>query len=346
PSSVKASIDQLPSPVERPIAQVFTEEKVTDISRRPWELKHRVEPPASKKRGRVKIFLPELPDVDEEPDVVRPSTSSAFSSQLLSLLPEPKSDVKQKSNSLLLPSVSGKKRVKSTPVERSDLPYSTERLPAANSSKVNLEGEQDSEPEEDGLPYVCANFFSIDSHSTGSVREEAPLPSLVKVVGPESIPIAPVEFPVAMDDANVYEVPPEACSSHDSMAESFPGAGQKVGKTISIEQARKLIKKHETDPFTGRTVPDDLQIIDVNVDTQLEGVRENLLRNLTGPKAPDAMLNAAKKEDTKVNPGGVAKRKHQITYLAFLAKEREEQLQNQWAQNRHTRKQSRMKYGF
>jgi len=40
------------------------------------------------------------------------------------------------------------------------------------------------------------------------------------------------------------------------------------------------------------------------------------------------------------------KKKHQITYLAFEAKAREQELQAQWAQNRATKRQTQMKYGF
>lgn len=45
-------------------------------------------------------------------------------------------------------------------------------------------------------------------------------------------------------------------------------------------------------------------------------------------------------------PGGVLKRKHQITYLAQQAKANEQQLKNLWAQNRASRQQTQSKYGF
>ncbi|XP_033634347.1 proline-rich protein PRCC-like isoform X2 [Asterias rubens] len=45
-------------------------------------------------------------------------------------------------------------------------------------------------------------------------------------------------------------------------------------------------------------------------------------------------------------PSGQQKRKHQITFLAHQAKERELELKNQWANNRQTRQQTQMKYGF
>ncbi|KAK3098901.1 hypothetical protein FSP39_024136 [Pinctada imbricata] len=48
----------------------------------------------------------------------------------------------------------------------------------------------------------------------------------------------------------------------------------------------------------------------------------------------------------KDGPTSTQKRKHQITYLAHQAKERELELKNQWSQNRMTRKQTQAKYGF
>ena len=43
---------------------------------------------------------------------------------------------------------------------------------------------------------------------------------------------------------------------------------------------------------------------------------------------------------------GQQRRKHQMTYLAFQAKQRELELKNQWAANRATQRETRKKYGF
>lgn len=45
-------------------------------------------------------------------------------------------------------------------------------------------------------------------------------------------------------------------------------------------------------------------------------------------------------------PNSTARRKNQITFLAYQAKKRELELKNQWAQNRLTKSQTRAKYGF
>ena len=43
---------------------------------------------------------------------------------------------------------------------------------------------------------------------------------------------------------------------------------------------------------------------------------------------------------------GQERRKHQMTYLAYQARERELELKNQWAANRATQRETRKKYGF
>ncbi len=63
-------------------------------------------------------------------------------------------------------------------------------------------------------------------------------------------------------------------------------------------------------------------------------------------------LTKALTEDDDNKPGprntikGQTKRKHQITYLAAVAKENEHKLKQQWAQNAATKKAAGTKYGF
>ena len=45
-------------------------------------------------------------------------------------------------------------------------------------------------------------------------------------------------------------------------------------------------------------------------------------------------------------PSGQQRRKHQMTYLAFHAKQRELELKNMWSANRATQRETRKKYGF
>ena len=63
------------------------------------------------------------------------------------------------------------------------------------------------------------------------------------------------------------------------------------------------------------------------------------------------MLKALTEDDAD-KPGpkntikGERKRKHQITYLAAMAKERENELKKQWASSASNRRAAANKYGF
>jgi Mitotic checkpoint regulator, MAD2B-interacting len=70
------------------------------------------------------------------------------------------------------------------------------------------------------------------------------------------------------------------------------------------------------------------------------------------PTPREWMVTALTDESERGDPGprctikGEKKKKHQITYLAALAKERENVLKQQWANNAQTRRATQSKYGF
>lgn len=83
-----------------------------------------------------------------------------------------------------------------------------------------------------------------------------------------------------------------------------------------------------------RENPDSINIIDINVNQIIEQNKEELLKNMT-------------KEDIKPAKefkGG--KFGAQITYLAQLAKERDQELKAAWAEQKNTRRVSKQRYGF
>jgi proline-rich protein PRCC len=106
-----------------------------------------------------------------------------------------------------------------------------------------------------------------------------------------------------------------------------------------IQQAEDDIMKYIHDPKKARRggTSAPVKIIDINADDLRPQSTEWL----------KAISDTSMIPPRKVNlPGGVSKRKHQITYLAAEAKAREEELQNQWAANRHAKRQTMNKYGF
>jgi hypothetical protein len=92
---------------------------------------------------------------------------------------------------------------------------------------------------------------------------------------------------------------------------------------ITDSDAKKLIQQWEADTMN-LAMPDQLDIVDARVDSHLGNVRENLIRNITTTPASNlasAMqegIGSKKSRSKDGKPNDLAKRKHQITYLAFL----------------------------
>lgn len=85
-----------------------------------------------------------------------------------------------------------------------------------------------------------------------------------------------------------------------------------------------------------------MEFIDVKGSELMPDPKEWLIKQLS-EEQPKMRSHSHKKND---GPTTQQRRKHQITYLAFQAKESELELKNQWAQNRVSRKQTQSKYGF
>ncbi|XP_006813996.1 proline-rich protein PRCC-like [Saccoglossus kowalevskii] len=86
---------------------------------------------------------------------------------------------------------------------------------------------------------------------------------------------------------------------------------------------------------------EDIQIIDIQEDHSSYSTAEWLKTHI---KEDDKQYMS--KLRNEVLPTSQQRRKHQITYLAHQAKERELELKNSWAENKLTRRQTQAKYGF
>jgi len=85
---------------------------------------------------------------------------------------------------------------------------------------------------------------------------------------------------------------------------------------------------------------EDINIIDINADN-LQRTNKDYLLNLS--KQSGYKPDPKSKDD---QPSHKQKRKHQITYLAFQAKERELELQQSWSESRSMKQQTQSRYGF
>lgn len=87
---------------------------------------------------------------------------------------------------------------------------------------------------------------------------------------------------------------------------------------------------------------EEIKVIEVNLADHLTGASLEQTKNITIEKD----VKSHSKKRNKDMPTSQQKRKHQITFLAHQAKERELELKNQWAENKFSKKQTQSKYGF
>ncbi|XP_054153160.1 proline-rich protein PRCC-like [Oppia nitens] len=118
-------------------------------------------------------------------------------------------------------------------------------------------------------------------------------------------------------------------TSQSSSLSTSTTSGQSVNNDMAYK--RMIASK-----FGNEDAAENIKIVDINVSQHLSHSKD-WLKTITEEK---------EEEYTGVQPTSTAKRKHQITYLALQAKQREVELKNQWALNKATKSQSRAKYGF
>lgn len=284
------------------------------------------------KKGTVKISIPALsdfPDDEEEPKTRKKIQPSAKGSGLFALLPAPKQAPVKEANRSLVPNVLTRKPATPAPVKKP--------LPKPQSQAVKRK-QPDSDPDSDGEG-DSIDFFSLN--------KEDKLPD---------IPMAEVGLEYqALGTSSALDVPSSSYQTEPTIVESqyqnydqelqgngIPQAnsGQdfiSFSNNADLELDDEAIKK-----LCGRKGRnrEEIQIVDVSGDSIMPDQREWLTKQLTEEQPRSSSKSKL------FGPSSQQKRKHQITYLAHIAKENELELKNQWANNRQTRKQTQSKYGF
>ncbi|KAH7700576.1 Protein C39E9.11 [Aphelenchoides avenae] len=269
------------------------------------------------KSGTSDMEIGEEEQTDSQQQARREPTSNFG---LLAMLPPPKTNTKfaakAKPASVLLPSALQKKPTVGTSASSRNMGG-----PAAPDVPVKRARVANDSDEEDG----DMDFFGLK-------KTEAPVsaqdPSIAVSAAPN----------IFMDDAPEISYP----TLSDATAEAHQGS-------ITDEAARKLIYERELAPWGANSmIATDAvhSMVDVSVDSALgPNIKATLLRNLN--QKVMAQVATGPLPTVKKDPRDrLAKRKHQITHLAGMAVAREEQLQEQWAENRQKKKASAQKYGF
>lgn len=154
------------------------------------------------------------------------------------------------------------------------------------------------------------NFFSMSGDTSDNVKQD--------VVGAKSLSV----------NAAPSIPEPEYTSYYTSPHTVEYSADEEAIKTYDL-------KKLVAEKF-GEEPPEDISIVDVNIKDHMERNRD-WIKSISEEK-PQELQEAP--------PNSTARRKHQITFLAYQAKQRELSLKNEWSTNKYAKSQTRAKYGF
>lgn len=306
----------------------------------------------------VKITVPALSsfdsDDDEEPTEKKMKVNSDKTG-LFAVLPPPKNATTKVANRALIPHTLTKKPA---PAVAKSVPKT---LPVpqkfAASSGVSHHDSDDDDDDDNDASDGTVKFFSFETHKSDL------LPSIAAP--------APVEIPpltdYSADDVqpqysaqNVLVTCPESSSETSNSEPGFvtvgsdeasgnssgpmygvaypeePPTGEDVAHSSTVDLPEEALREFGR----RRRGQEEITFIDVSADEQMPKADEWLTKGLTEEKESHSHRKRSHM------PTSQQRRKHQITYLAFQAKERELELKNQWAQNRLTKRQTQSKYGF
>lgn len=171
------------------------------------------------------------------------------------------------------------------------------------------------------------DFFSLSgasSSSSSSLPQQSPLKMTFPLVNatPTHAKASP---PPSFPGDNSCEREPEVSEQDASSNGAAPDLDEEALRRLA---GRRLKGQVPT-------------LIDINADDALMSRNEWVTRALCDEKPKTSFSR-----NRDHNPTQQQKRKHQITYLAHQAREREQELQSAWGQNRFNKMQTQSKYGF
>ncbi|CAD0194528.1 unnamed protein product [Chrysodeixis includens] len=283
-------------------------------------------------KPKAKITVPSLndfKDVEDNVPIVKPRSTAEKKSGLLSMLPQPRNGVISTTKSLI-PHVLTKKPAPA-PVKKAPTPPPKKAKVEAAPIINDYSDESDDEVQND--------FFSM--HKTVELPEPIDLP-LDEDQNMKTQDTAPkgIEAFFKKEEVDHVELEPDYEEEMEGMEQepSSSHNGEASSNTMELddEAIMKLVGAR------GKRRREEIQIVEVNQKEVLANAREMLMKGLMDDTTK--RVSASKKKGNE--PTTQQRRKHQITYLAFQAKANEAELQNQWANNRMSKRQTQAKYGF
>ncbi|XP_041975134.1 proline-rich protein PRCC [Aricia agestis] len=314
----KSLFFQLPQPTSGKITIVEEDD----------EFLHKKATPSTAPKPKPKITIPSLSDFKDVEDFVstaKPKTTNGKKSGLLSMLPQPKNGFSSSSTSLIPNSVKQKPQTSA----KKKVPLPSPKVAAKPSTLIEYSDESDDEVQND--------FFSINK-PVEALPDDIPLDVEDKRNSQKDSNTAPRGIESYFKKEEIMnEIPEENYIPFSSEQMETNNVAESSNEVALTEEAiLKLCGSR------GKRKHEEIQIIDINQQEVLNDAREMLLKGLMDDTS--TRQSASKKRGNE--PTSQQRRKHQITYLAHQAKANEAELQNQWANNRMTKRKTQSKYGF
>ncbi|XP_076053769.1 proline-rich protein PRCC [Oratosquilla oratoria] len=307
----------------------------------------------TKKRKKIQFFVPSLAELadDEEEEVPEKSLKkpSSKGSGLFSLLPQPKALVTKTAKRSLVPHVLTKQPP--APVRSK---VQSKHAPKSSTTKAVRENILASDSDEEG---DASDFFSLSAPVSVPVPDVITTEITTSLKSTESDALSTVlpssqnsSFmggPVFRDsttEETQHRREPLSNEYNQPSLPSYSGAMDQPDFYPLPSSEPNAFDKEALQRLTGRRKhkgEEIINMVDVSADDALLSRDEWMMKALTEEKPTHSY--SKKREGV---PTQTQKRKHQITYLAHQAKERELELKNNWAENRMTKMQTQAKYGF
>ena len=299
-------------------------------------------------KQKKKIAIPQAnyhssDDDDDAPAAKKRSLSNEpKTSGLFSKLPPPRNTIGggKQAHRPLIPHVFSKKPATST---------------ASNAGSKKKFKTVDNDP--DSSDNEDVEFFSFVDKKT----EDKALENANSDAASSSVNVSPIESTMPAVASAAPSVPqlnpsenhfPSGSTSNNAAVNSeVPNQSRVASSQITVGPAMDLPENisswHSDDRFKRiqgkKNHNEKIEIIDVHADSALEGNKELLLQQISEEKNMNRMSHSKKNNNA---PSATSKRKHQLSYLIYQAKEREIELKNAWAAGHAARKAARNRYGF
>ncbi|CAB3240141.1 unnamed protein product [Arctia plantaginis] len=270
-------------------------------------------------KPKAKITVPSLndfKDVETSAPIAKPRVTNGKKSGLLSMLPQPRNVAKKNQ----APVTATKNNLNPKPLIND---YSDE----SDNEEVENDFFSINKPVE--LPTDVGMALDVEPNTSTNTNTQRPR-------GIESFfkkeEVKPIELEPDYDSNSIADQS-EAGSSYNGYGSENSNSNEVL---LDDEAIMKLCGSR------GKRKREEIQIVDVNQKDVLADAREMLLKGLMDDTTK--RVSASKKKGNE--PTSQQRRKHQITYLAYQAKANEAELQNQWANNKMSKRQTQAKYGF